>query len=65
MDPITALAVANAAISLAETLIPQIRAWVQSGEINAEQQAELLRRYTSLKAKTEGQFVGKEWEVTK
>jgi hypothetical protein len=62
MDPITTIAAVNAAITLAETLIPRVQELFRKGEITAEQQQEVLRRYNSLKAKADGQFSGPEWQ---
>ncbi len=63
MDPITIIAAANAAMSLMEALVPQIRNLVSRGEITVEQQQELLKKYNSLKTQADGQFTGPEWEV--
>lgn len=64
MSPLVIIAAANAALSLVETLIPKIQEWVQTGEITADQQADLLARYNSLKNKADGQFSGPEWKLS-
>lgn len=64
MDPITALALANAGLALMEQLIPQIQEAAHRGDITVEQQAEVRRRYLSLKARAEGQFAGPEWSLS-
>lgn len=56
---------ANAALALAEALIPKIRELARRGEITTEQQTELLRRVESLKAKAAGEFSGPEWQVSR
>ena len=63
MDPITALATANAAIGLVELLIPQIAKLFEKGEITKEQQQEVLKNLQSLKDRAAGQFQGPEWEI--
>lgn len=63
MDPITIIAATNAALALAETLIPKIREMANSGEITPEDQLAVLSRYRSLKAQADGQFSGPEWTV--
>lgn len=61
MDPATILNLTLASISLAEQLMPVIEQLRLSGEITAEQQAEVRRRYESLKARADGQFQGAHW----
>jgi hypothetical protein len=63
MDPITILALINGSINLIETALPAIQQAVNNGQISVEQQAQLLARYNSLKAKADGQFSGPEWAV--
>lgn len=63
MTAVATLAAANAALALAETLIPQIASLVQSGEVSKEEQSALLNRYEALKNATAEHFTGPEWEV--
>lgn len=53
----------NAALQLAETLIPIIAAKVQSGEVSANEQAAILNRYQALRDATAQHFTGPEWQV--
>lgn len=64
MDPITIIAAANGGIQLVEALLPLIQQLAQKGDISVDQQAQLLARYNSLKAKADGQFSGPEWQIT-
>ena len=63
MNPIAILAATNAALSLAEQLLPLIDQLSAKGEVSAEQQAELLAKYNSLKTQADGQFSGPAWQV--
>ncbi len=58
----TQLAALNAALTLAENLIPSISAAFANGEITAEQQAEVLARFNALKDKADEHFTGPEWQ---
>ena len=62
MDPITAITAVNAALSLVEALIPQLSAWLKSGDITIEQQQSVLARYNALKQAVSEGFSGPEWE---
>jgi hypothetical protein len=53
----------NAALTLVEELLPKLSELKANGEISAEQQAALLAKYNSLKARADGQFAGPEWQV--
>lgn len=64
MNPAIILPLASAGISLLEQLIPQISALVKRGEITPEQQADIKRRFESLRAKAGGEFSGPEWTVS-
>jgi len=63
MDPVTAISLATAGMSLIEQLIPIINDMRLSGQITAEQQRQVLDRYQSLKARADGQFSGPEWAI--
>lgn len=54
----------NAALTLVEELLPKITELASKGEITAGQQAEVLAKYNSLKARADGQFSGPEWQVS-
>jgi|GEM_PF-2748735 len=64
MDPLTAIAALNASITLTQTLLPVIAQMKNDGQITAEQQAELLAKYNSLRAQADGQFSGPQWQVS-
>jgi len=53
----------NAALALAESLLPIIDNLAARGEISVEKQAEARQRYLSLRAKADGQFTGPQWQV--
>jgi len=53
----------NAALTLAETLIPRVADLFRRGEITPEQQAELRARYVALRDATAEQFTGPEWKI--
>lgn len=55
----------NAALALAEKLIPIIAARVQDGDITPEQQAAIRERYDALRAKGDAAFTGPEWQIEK
>lgn len=63
MNPVAILAATNAALSLAEKLLPLIDQLAAKGEVTPEQQAELLARYNSLKTQADGQFTGPAWQL--
>lgn len=65
MDPITVFAALKAALALAEELAPVVTELAQKGEITVAQQQEVQAAYASLKSRADGQFLGREWEVTK
>lgn len=62
MDPITIIALANAALGMVEALIPQVANLVKSGEISVEDQQKLLDRYNAIKAAAASGFDGPEWK---
>lgn len=49
MTGLETIALANAALSLFESLVPKLKELTQSGEITVEEQAELKERYERLK----------------
>jgi len=63
MDPISILAAISASIDIAEKLLPLVSQLKADGQITADQQADILARFESLKAKADGQFSGPEWQV--
>ena len=63
MNPVAILAATNAALSLAEQLLPLIAALAAKGEVTPAQQAELLTKYNSLKTQADGQFTGPAWQL--
>ena len=52
----------NAALALAEKLIPRLAALVKSGEITPEQQQAVRDQYAALRAQADAAFTGPEWE---
>lgn len=62
MDPITIIALANAALGMVEALIPQVAALVKNGEISVEDQQKVLDRYNAVKAAAATGFSGPEWK---
>lgn len=64
MDPIAIITTASAALSLVEQLLPLIDGLQKNGQISVADQAALLAKYESLKAKADGQFSGPAWQVT-
>lgn len=52
----------NAALALAEKLIPTLGKAVAAGQITPEQQQEARNRYLALRAKADAAFTGPEWE---
>lgn len=64
MDPLTILAVINGSLALTESLLPVLDQLVKSGQITAEQQAVILAKYNSLKARADGQFSGPQWAIS-
>lgn len=66
MDPITAIALANASMQLLNVLIPEIQAMIAKGQITNEQQQAILDQYNALKATVAaGGFTGPEWQQSK
>lgn len=61
MEPLEYIALANAAISILETLVPKVQAAVSKGEITADQQAELHKRIDGLRPGGTA-FSGPEWQ---
>lgn len=64
MEPLTVLAMVNAALAFVEKALPKIREWTRNGEITAEQQTETLQRYQSLKQQLDApgnRFEGEHW----
>lgn len=55
MDPMTVLALADAALGMIEKLAPHITALFQKGDITAEQQKAVMDRIESIRA-TGGAF---------
>lgn len=55
----------NAALALAEKLLPIIDARVKSGAITPEQQLESRNKYLALRALGDAAFTGPEWEIEK
>lgn len=62
MDPVTGIALLTALLAGAKELIPQIKDWVESGDVTPEEQQKLMAEYESLKKKADGQFSGPEWD---
>jgi hypothetical protein len=63
MDPLTVIALTNAALSVLEKSIPVINDLKLQGLITKEAQEELLKKYESLKNTADGQFSGPHWKV--
>ena len=53
----------NAALALAEKLIPLIADRVKSGEVSVAEQSKLRKRYQVLRTKADAAFTGPEWEA--
>jgi hypothetical protein len=53
----------NAALALAEKLIPIIQERIRAGEISPEVQTQARERYLALRAQADAAFSGPEWEV--
>lgn len=64
MDPITILALANAAVALAEKAIPVIRDAFASGEIPDAEAAEWRDKYNRLRALGGDAFKGPEYDLS-
>lgn len=60
MEEIIAL---NAALALAEKLIPLVDQAVKNGQVTVDAQAELRAKYDALRAKADAAFQGPEWLV--
>lgn len=63
MTPLTIAAI-KAVVTLGIDLAPFIQELVAKGQITAQQQADALKIYESLKARDAGQFDGPEWQVS-
>jgi hypothetical protein len=64
MDPITVIALADAAIAFLNKAIPAIRDAFEGGEIPADKQAEVRRKYEALRAAGGAAFSGPEYELS-
>jgi hypothetical protein len=64
MDPITIIALADAALVLINKAIPAIRDAFASGEIPVEKQAEVRAKYEALRAAGGAAFQGPEYELS-
>lgn len=53
----------NAALALAEKLLPIVSDLAKSGQISQAEQNDLKTRYQVLRAKADTAFAGPEWEV--
>jgi hypothetical protein len=63
MDPLTTLNAVNAGLALVDALLPELQKLQLNGQISVEQQQDMLSRYNSLKARADGQFKGREWQI--
>jgi len=63
MDPVSAIALTSAALSLVEQLLPVVDGFQKNGQISAEAQAELRAKFESLKTKADAQFSDPAWKV--
>jgi hypothetical protein len=54
----------NAALALAEKLLPIIESQVAKGQITPSQQQIIRDQYMALRAKADAAFQGQEWDVT-
>lgn len=61
MTGLETIALANAALSLFESLVPKLKELTQKGEITVEEQAELKARYERLKNNQDEVFAGSQW----
>lgn len=57
------LALALALMDLLEELVPMIGERVKSGTVSAEDQANVLNKFESLKARAGGEFGGDHWRI--
>jgi hypothetical protein len=64
MDPITVLALANAAVALAQKAIPVIRDAFASGDIPDEEAAEWRKKYEALRALGGEAYSGPDYELS-
>lgn len=64
MDPITALALAEGVIALAEKAIPVIRDLFKSGEIPDSEAAEWRDKYNKLRALGGDAYSGPDYELS-
>jgi hypothetical protein len=62
MDPLTIIAMTNAALGLVEALMPAVSALFKNGQISVEEQQKLLDRYNAIKATVDAGFEGPEWK---
>lgn len=62
MEPITILALVNAALGFVKTAIPEIQKLIANGEISAEDQAKELAEFNDLREHLAEKFEGPEWE---
>jgi hypothetical protein len=58
------IAIATAALSLLEVLIPKIQELTLKGAVTPEQQQALLAKYNSLKNAGDAAFSGPEWNLS-
>lgn len=61
MEPLEYIALANAAVSILETVVPKVQAAVSKGEITVDQQADLQKRIDALRPGGAA-FSGPEWQ---
>lgn len=65
MDPLTAIALANAAIQVLQVLIPEIEKLANKGQVSVEQQQAVMDKYNTLRAQIiAGGFKGPEFEMS-
>lgn len=64
MDPITILALANAAVALAEKAIPVVRDAFAGGQIPDAEAAEWRRKYAALRALGGDAYAGPDYELS-
>jgi hypothetical protein len=64
MDPITIIALADAALALIQKAVPAIRDAFAGGEIPVEQQAAVRAKYDALRAAGGDAFSGPEYELS-
>lgn len=64
MDPLTMIIMADAAMTFLQKAVPAIRDAFAKGDIPAEQQAEVRRKYEELRAKGGDAFKGPEYDLS-